>query len=140
MIKTSKTIVLVARDAPNTEDKTAATIPSVEATAVTMPTATLTKHEVLEEKPQGIAETGDTEQGDHSARKSFRTPHRASGRMSRHRPSDITQASVDAGPISRLELVAETAATAKHTALPSPPTTAISKALPPAGPGFGRSG
>src|ERR1039458_3808561 len=45
-------------------------------------------------------------------------PTSASGTTSTQRPSVITQARVDTAPISRLELEAQSAATAKHTAPP----------------------
>src|ERR1035438_1069287 len=52
-------------------------------------------------------------------------PTSASGTTSTQRPSVITQATVDTAPISRLELEAQSAATAKQTAPPRPPAIAI---------------
>ena len=60
----------------------------------------------------------------------LRLPTIASGTTIMQSPSDITQASVEEAPISRLELEAQRAEMAKHRAAPMPPTTAISTSLP----------
>ena len=89
---TSKTIVLVASGAPKSDDRTAANIPSVDAMADTMPTATWRNAHVLEEKPDDVAESGDTEQSDGVSRKAARMPrqrerHDKHAQAESHHPS-----------------------------------------------------